>query len=440
MIPRKAGKGYPVCHWKAITSFDTGRADGTLVEGNFPQYVAYSIANMQNLYKTIALANSVTFDAQWTGAGFEGDVRAKRVAELLYQLKMVEEKWLISAASYLYPPATPIVSTATTGGSVAANTYFVVVTALSGTAESLMSGAASITTTGATSTITVQIFTVPWATGYNVYMGTVNARASLWAQASISGNTNAAQPGYNAVVNLNGGGATVSGDGVTAPFISVTLTAAVATSGTNPPTTAGVLRNDGSGNPLMFDGLIPQAINNASTANGLTLGAQVGQPAAANGVLALNDIQNLLTASYNQAVGDPDFLIMHPSTATKLTNLVVASGQTRYVVEAKEPEQSGKLTANYRVTHYLNEATGKELPIIQDRYCPMDSIIALPMTIPFPSPEINAAIEIETNREYWGVDFAVTSSSYPFGDYVMETLKVYFLGGLCLLRGITPAS
>jgi hypothetical protein len=62
------------------------------------------------------------------------------------------------------------------------------------------------------------------------------------------------------------------------------------------------------------------------------------------------------------------------------------------------------------------------------------------MTIPFPSPEINAAIEIETNREYWGVDFAVTSSSYPFGDYVMETLKVYFLGGLCLLRGITPAS
>lgn len=440
MLPRKPGSGYPVCHWKAITSFDTGRSDGTLVEGQFPSYVTYATANMSNTYKTLALANSVTFDAQWTGRALEGDVRARRVAELLYQLKMTEERWLIGASQNLFAPATPILSTATTGGSVAAGTYHVEVTALSGTAEGLPSGYATIVTTGTTSTITIQIFTIPFATGYNVYIsssGVVNA--NFFIQPSVSGNTNAAQPGYNASVTLNGGGSTVSGE-VVAPFITVTLTAAVATSGANPPASAGITRNDGSGNPMMFDGLLAQAVNNATTANGLTLGAQVAQPAAATGVLALSDIQNMLTNAYNQAVGDPDFLIMHPSTATKLTNLVVASGQTRYVVEAKEPEQSGKLTANYRVTHYLNEATGKELPIIQDRYCPMDSIIGLPMTIPFPSPEINAAIEIETNREYWGVDFAVTTSAYQFADYVNETLKVYFLGGLCLLRGIVPAS
>jgi hypothetical protein len=30
----------------------------------------------------------------------------------------------------------------------------------------------------------------------------------------------------------------------------------------------------------------------------------------------------------------------------------------------------GDLTAQYRVTRYLNKSTGKELPIILDRYCP----------------------------------------------------------------------
>jgi hypothetical protein len=49
------------------------------------------------------------------------------------------------------------------------------------------------------------------------------------------------------------------------------------------------------------------------------------------------------------------------------------------------------------------------------------------------------AVEIETNQEYWGVDFAVTDSNFKFADYVEETLKVHFLGGLGVLRGIYPS-
>ncbi len=445
MIPRKMGSGNPICHWIAITSFDTARSVGVLTEGALPTAVTYQTAPMQNPYKSIALSNSVTFDEQWTGRSLEGDVRARRVGELLYQLKTREEFWVLNASQLLMVPATPLVSTATTGGSVAAGTYFVVVTAKNGNGETTMSGAASITTTGTTSTITVTIFTVPNATQYNVYMGTSNARTSLFIQSSISG-ANAPQPSYNTVISLNGGGAQVSGDGAVGPTITVTLTAAVAGSGANPPATNGAnsFVDPNTGALQMWDGIIAQALLNTSTSNGLTLGSQVVQPATTTGnsagVAQLSDIDNMLGNLYSQAVGDPDFLVMHPIMAGHLTSLVIAAGQTRYVVEAAQPGVQGKLTAQYRVTHYLNKYSGKEMPIIVDRYCPVDTLVALPMTIPFPVNDIGNAIEIETNREYWGVDFAITDSSYKFADYVNETLKVYFLGGLGVLRGCIPAA
>jgi hypothetical protein len=48
-------------------------------------------------------------------------------------------------------------------------------------------------------------------------------------------------------------------------------------------------------------------------------------------------------------------------------------------------------------------------------------------------------IEVETNQEYWDVDFAITDSNFKFANYVDETVKVYFLGGLGMLRGIYPS-
>jgi hypothetical protein len=186
----------------------------------------------------------------------------------------------------------------------------------------------------------------------------------------------------------------------------------------------------------MWDGIIAQAILNSSGSG--TLGSQVSQPASATGVLALSDIDNLLASMYLQAAGDPDYIIMNPLDNVKLTNLVVGAGQLRYVVDSTGGDQ-GDLTAQYRVTRYLNKTSGKEMPIILDRYCPQGTMVFLPLSIPFPVPEVSNAVEIETNQEYWGVDFAITDSNFKFADYVENTVKVYFLGGLGVLRGIYPA-
>ncbi len=66
-------------------------------------------------------------------------------------------------------------------------------------------------------------------------------------------------------------------------------------------------------------------------------------------------------------------------------------------------------------------------------------MVFLPLSMPFPTPEVDTAIEIETNQDYWGVDYAVTDSNFRFAAYVDEVVKVRFLGGLGVLRGIYPS-
>ena len=77
-------------------------------------------------------------------------------------------------------------------------------------------------------------------------------------------------------------------------------------------------------------------------------------------------------------------MVMNPLDNVRLTNLVVGAGQLRYVVQAGESADQGQLTAQYRVTRYLNKSTGKEMPIIIDRYCPQGHLVFLPLSVAVP--------------------------------------------------------
>ncbi len=71
------------------------------------------------------------------------------------------------------PLSAPTLSTATTGGTIAAGTYYVVTTYVNQVGETLPSPSSSQTTTGSTSTLTVNSpISVVGATGYNIYVGT----------------------------------------------------------------------------------------------------------------------------------------------------------------------------------------------------------------------------------------------------------------------------
>jgi hypothetical protein len=88
--------------------------------------------------------------------------------ELVDAGSLIDESTLIAN-----PNTTPSLTTATTGGSLAAATYYVKYTWVNANGETLASPEASITTTGSTSTITVTIPSLPTnVTSANIYIST----------------------------------------------------------------------------------------------------------------------------------------------------------------------------------------------------------------------------------------------------------------------------
>ena len=77
----------------------------------------------------------------------------------------------------LIPAAVPVQNTPTTaatGGVLGAGTYYYIVTAITSKGETGKSAETSITTTGATSTVTVSWNAYPGATSYKIYRGTTS--------------------------------------------------------------------------------------------------------------------------------------------------------------------------------------------------------------------------------------------------------------------------
>ena len=117
------------------------------------------------------------------------------------------------------PPATPVnsaFSTATTGGTLAAATYFYRVTATGATGETLASTETSQVTTGTTSTVTVNWGSVAGATGYNVYGRTTGAELKIATLGNVLTfvDTGSVTPsGALPAANTATGGATINFEG-----------------------------------------------------------------------------------------------------------------------------------------------------------------------------------------------------------------------------------
>lgn len=87
---------------------------------------------------------------------------------------------LLCNVTGLDAPVANTPSTATTGGTLAAGTYYYRVAALDARGQTVASNEVSVTTTGATSTVTVTWGAVTGATGYRIYRGTAAGSQTVY--------------------------------------------------------------------------------------------------------------------------------------------------------------------------------------------------------------------------------------------------------------------
>ncbi|HVL65732.1 MAG TPA: hypothetical protein VM364_00590 [Vicinamibacterales bacterium] len=404
-IPRVGNtKGGTAVNWKVIRSLDTAKSAVFTAEGVKAAKVSVTVTDRNAAFKTISLGDEVTFKSQWAGRSFE-DVKARTIQRLLKTGIIREEQGILGGRNAALPAVTnPTVAVINGGGTVADATYNVHVRAVGHmpgeglTAKGRFSAAVSTgaVANGNDSIITASVPYVEGASRYEWYVG-VGADANCRLEAVTRINS-------VAISALKGTGVDV---------------AAVKAADTG-----------NGGDVLAFDGLFAQLdgqfnINKTLPTGVLGTGTQ----------LSLDDVDGVLQNMWDEYRTDPDLISVNSEESIKITQLVLAAngGPTLYVT--RNDDQSS-VTGGYRVTHYINKATGKAIPIEVHPYQQQGTIGIFTFEMPFSASDIDNPIEIETLQEWMQIDYPPTRPAWDFEVLVDEAVKIYFPGANAVIRNI----
>lgn len=447
MVPRDAMPGIDTVNWRTVLDYFGGNgptvAGAAIQQFGTPNGLSYQFANMSNVAKMLGYKDTVSFESEIYGRMWQGDVRATVAAKLIPALMQEEEMWLLNSGQKLWAPSPPLATPAITGGSLAAATYWILVTAVNANGETLAyqtTAVSSVVASGTTGSIALTIFTVPSAVSYNVYVGTGStqpANSAMWRQAA-AGNFGSASALNQPTTTIRQGYFTAT---LTSNATSGTAYSTVVTAGN----TSIVVKSTETNTlnlPLTFDGA--QALIYNSFGPGGSLGIQgetplVAQPASAGGTFQLTDLDTVLENMALSAHADPEYLFCGIKDH-KTLSLRVAAGTNFRVTQQNGPAMAD-LTGGQRVTKYINQTTGRLMDVVMLPYLGQGTMMIGSFSIPFPVSAIEKPpFRVAVNRDMWAVEYPPDQghmTQWQYAAYLNETLINQYLGGWALLTGIT---
>ncbi len=443
MIARVVGKGTDIEHWKSVLSifYYGGQNSGPFgqsglggsTDGQASMVTpSYNIQSYQSSYQTIWQPQTQTFQSQWRSRALEGDLMARAKLDTLYALKLQEENWLINGASSLHVPPAVLATASASGGSLATATYWIQVTAVSANGETTPSAIVSVPVTGATGSIAIVLQGQPFATSYNVYIGTgstqpTNANMFICVAADFVSGATPTQP-TDYVGNMS---------------ISTTLKVAP-TTGANPPALNGATVSTN-----LFNGAIALCYANPNALSAPSVGEQgmssvIIQPAASTGLLALTDMFKLFRLMYGQARANPTHLFVSPIEGETLATLIGNASNFR-VMTSPTKGNVDKLTYGQSVGSILNPVTQTYVEVVTLPFLPQGQILAGSFSVPFPLPSgvQDPPFRVSVNQDYTFVEYPPTIQNpqqWGWAYLVDEVLINQWQGGWGLINGIVPPS
>lgn len=379
-----------------------------------PPKINYASDSKTVAYVEQGLSDSVTWKAEFAGRGFQ-DIRQLSQTALLWATMGAEERGLLfargaSGNGYAGAVAAPVISgaTATTGGTIAAGTYQITVTARAGGGESVISNRVAQVTTGATSTITVTVATEPTgALGYNLYVSQAGGGAgSETFQTAFVGNTititappsagGAAIPGADSTVSASGydGFLTVQADPAQSGYVK-RVNASVATLGDKPWQDAFVALYGANLNP-----------------GGGTSG--------------------------NKLLADPDQVWIDGQSRSSLGQwLKVNANTVSYRLMIMDGERSNA-TVGSVVSGVNNQVTGRMVDFNVHPYMPLGCSLLRSTSLPVPDSEISNTAEVVNVQDYMSVEWPVIQMTYDQSTYLFGTLIHYAPQWSGALLGLLP--
>ena len=432
-LPRVSGKGGIQANWRAVTGVNTGGVRLGVSGGNRGGVIAVSTQDYVAAYKGIGLEDNVDFEAQYAGMGFD-DVRAIAAKTLLEATMIGEELLLLGGNSSLAlgQGGTPTLVGSTTGGTLAAATWSVIVAPL--TLEGIINGSIVGGVQGAITRVN--------ADGSSDTFGGGTGKVSANATVTTTGSTSSISASTAVVVGALGyvwfwgpAGSEIIGAITTINSVSITATA------TGTQTASSLGTNDNSQNNLVFDGLLTQSMksgSNAYFASQPTGTAGTGTPLTADTEGGIVEIDVALKRFWDVYRLSPTVIYVNSQEALNISRKVLAGGSTsnlRFMMDVKD----GMIAGGVMIKEYLNRfsmAGGQLIPIKIHPNMPAGTVFFYTERLPYPLSNVANVAQVRTRQDYYQIEWPLHSRKYEYGVYADEVLQHYFPPSMGVITNI----
>jgi hypothetical protein len=387
--------------WPGITQ-DTTTTFGAINYERGPK-ISYAAQDLILPYNSYSLSDSVTFDANFSGLGYQ-DLRQLSSTSTLYATMLMEERMMLmargTASGYsgalsapTFTLASPVAATGQTA--LAATTYYVNVTADAGISgngfgESIL-GTEANTAVASGDVLTITVATpVTGALGYNIYVGTATGAANLKYQGTLKG---------TGTFTIQGAG-TQGLIGNNAAFTTTGAAASRAAADTSAYATG-------------YDGILATVLGpNSGFNNAINSAFSTSNPGG--------EFQTAFAAMYQNVKADPDIVLLNGNDRKQLSDAIKSGSNANYRLVINNPGEDGT-TYGSVVTGLQNEVTGKAVDLMVHPWLNQGVAPILSFTLPIPDTEVSDVWANFLVQDYMGIQWPVTQFSYDFSTYFRGT-------------------
>ena len=396
--------------WPGITettqnNFAPGAANPFYLERG-PQ-ISYNAYDVVFPYNSYSLSDQVSFDANFSGMGYQ-DLRQLSSTSTLYATMLMEERMMLYARGTASPYSgalsapTGIVASSPAAGAgqtaLAAGVYYIYITANagisgSGFGESIVSAVASETVASG-DVLGLTWTAVSGAIGYNIYVGTATGTANCKYVGTAEGNSCVIQGA--AAINL------------TLDNFAFSTTGAAASRA----------NADTSAYATGYDGILPTVLGPNTGFNNNRNGAAFST--SNPGV----EYQTVFYNLYNSVKADPDEILINGADRKQLSDSIKNGSTANYRLNLTQTE-AGDYVGGATIGALYNEVTGKMVPLTVHPWLQQGVSPVLSYTLPIPDTEVSDVWSVFNVQDYMGIQWPVTQFTYDFSTYFRGTFLCY---------------
>ena len=399
--------------WPGVTE-STTTAFGSI---NFERgsKISYTSDDLILPYNSYSLSDSVSFDANFSGLGYQ-DLRQLSSTSTLYATMLMEERMMLMSrgtasgfSGALAAPTVTLSAVSATGSQVGltnGTTYYVYATSDAGAfGESVLSTVASqAITTG--QVVKIVVNNVAGAIGTKIYVGTSTGAANAHYVGRITSLT-----GY-----INGAGASTLGDNVV-----------FNTTGT----LASTITGDTSAYATGYDGILATVLGaNSGAINEINSTFSTSNPGV--------EFQTVFGTLYDAVKADPDEVLLNGADRRQLSDSIKNGSTANYRLNLSQTD-TGDYVGGAVIGAIHNETTGKLVDLTVHPWLPQGVAPVLSYTLPIPDTEVSDVWANVLVQDYMGIQWPVTQFAYEFSTYYRGAFMCYAPAWNGVVSGIVSA-